>query len=378
MSEPGGTSRRPARRPFYIIPVWAGVGAPAWWRMLARHGFAVHWSRLVFLALGSVLSLLNSALAPLQRAVLLVRRREPSDPLFVLGHWRSGTTLLHELLALDPQFGYPSSYACFAPGHFLVTERVLGPLVNALSPGRRPQDEMSWSVERPQEDEFALLARGVPSPYSMFVFSRSQSRDLAYLDFDGVPAAGIDRWRREHRRFLRALAWRDPRPAVLKSPPHTARLGVLAEAYPRARFVHIVRDPRAVIPSTRNMIDALAQCFGLQPPDPARIHALTFALHERLHRALERAVPRVERERFHELRYEDLVADPMREMRRLYAALQLGPFERVEARIARHLAETRNYVPARHELAEGERREIEARCAPMMRRYGYLPAVPPP
>ena len=345
--------------------------------MLARHGFAVHWSRLVFLALGSILSLFNSALAPLQRAVVLVRRREARDPVFVLGHWRSGTTLLHELLALDPQFGFPSSYACFAPGHFLVTERVLGPLVRILSPRRRPQDEMPWSVERPQEDEFALLARGTPSPYSIFFFSRTDSPDLAYLDFDGVPAAGVERWCNAHRRFLRALACRDPRPAVLKSPPHTARLGVLARIYPRARFVHIVRDPRAVIPSTRNMIGALAQCFGLQPPDHKRIRTLAFALHGRLHRALERALPAVGRDRFYELRYEDLVADPLLEMRRLYAELDFGPFERVEAIMTRHLAGTKNYAPARRELADAERAEIEAQCAPMMRRYGYLPAAPP-
>ena len=372
LNPPMTNTAKPSRRPFFLIPIWAGIGAVAWWRLLARHGFAVHWSRLPFLVLGSIFSLLNSALAPLQRTALLLRRREPHDPIFILGHWRSGTTLLHELLALDPQFGFPSSFACFAPGHFLVTERVLGPVVQILSPRRRPQDDMRWSVERPQEDEFALLAQGVPSPYSMFLFSRRDTPDLAYLDFDGVSASGVDRWRRAHRRFLRALAWRDPRPAVLKSPPHTARLRVLAEAYPRARFVHIVRDPRAVIPSTRNMIEALAQCFGLQPPDRGRIRALALALHERLHRALEEARPFVARDRFHELRYEDLVADPLGEMRRLYADLNLGPSGSMEARVARYLEAAGDFKPARYTLAEDERREIEMRCQSTIRQYGYL------
>lgn len=232
---------------------------------------------------------------------------------------------------------------------------------------------MRWGIERPQEDEFALFACGVPSPYAMFFFPRRDSPDLAYLDFEGVPAAGVDRWCRAHRRFLRTLAWRDPRPAVLKSPPHTARLRVLADAYPRARFVHIARDPRAVIPSTRNMIEALAQSFGLQPPDRGRIHVLAFALHERLHRALERAVPHVGADRFHELRYEDLVADPLGEMRRLYAGLKLAPSKAMEARIARYLDETNGAKPARYALADDERREIETRCEAMMRRYGYAP-----
>jgi hypothetical protein len=44
-------------------------------------------------------------------------------PVFVLGFWRSGTTLLDELLCCDPRFGFPSTYACLNPAHFLLSER---------------------------------------------------------------------------------------------------------------------------------------------------------------------------------------------------------------------------------------------------------------
>lgn len=77
---------------------------------------------------------------------MLVRRREASDPVLILGHWRSGTTLLHERLALDAQVGFSSSYACFAPGHFLVTERILGPVVHILSTRRAPCGSNSRSI----------------------------------------------------------------------------------------------------------------------------------------------------------------------------------------------------------------------------------------
>ena len=51
-------------------------------------------------------------------------------PIFVIGHWSSGTTLLHELLVCDPRHTYPDTYACLAPNHFLLTRRVMTVLLS--------------------------------------------------------------------------------------------------------------------------------------------------------------------------------------------------------------------------------------------------------
>ena len=50
-------------------------------------------------------------------------------PLFIVGHWRTGTTLLHELLILDPRHAFPTTYQCMEPNHFLLTERLVPALV---------------------------------------------------------------------------------------------------------------------------------------------------------------------------------------------------------------------------------------------------------
>src|SRR6185312_5814672 len=86
-----------------------------------------------------------------------------ADAIFVLGFWRSGTTLMHELLSQDQRFCFPSNYAAFHPHHFVFTGKA------ALARGdkeiRRPQDGMTTGWGTPQEDEFALLALGARSPY---------------------------------------------------------------------------------------------------------------------------------------------------------------------------------------------------------------------
>lgn len=86
-------------------------------------------------------------------------------PVFIIGHWRTGTTLLHELLILDPRHNFPNTYQCLEPNHFLLTEKFFKSYFNFLLPTRRPMDNMEAGWDKPQEDEFALCMMGQPSPY---------------------------------------------------------------------------------------------------------------------------------------------------------------------------------------------------------------------
>ena len=82
-----------------------------------------------------------------------------------LGHWRTGTTYLHELLIRDPRHSYPTTYQCLAPGHFLISEAWLPKVFFFFVPSRRPMDNMPAGWDRPQEDEFGLCLLGAPSPW---------------------------------------------------------------------------------------------------------------------------------------------------------------------------------------------------------------------
>ena len=76
-------------------------------------------------------------------------------PIFIIGHWRSGTTLLHELMSLDERFTFPTTYECFVPNHFLISAW-FDAWLKCLLPKQRPMDNMALGWDRPQEDEFAL------------------------------------------------------------------------------------------------------------------------------------------------------------------------------------------------------------------------------
>ena len=160
-------------------------------------------------------------------------------------------------------------------------------------------------------------------------------------------------------------------PLVLKSPPHLGRLPVLLEMFPDARFVHIVRDPYAVFPSTVRFWDSLTDAVALHDPTGEGVRDMVFDFFERLYRSFERARASVPVGQLVEVRFEDLLRDPVGEMGRLYDALGLGEFERVGPRVEAYFAERRDYRASSYPRDPVLEAEIDRRWGPFMRRYGY-------
>ena len=223
-------------------------------------------------------------------------------------------------------------------------------------------DNMAAGWDRPQEDEFALCLLGLPCPYIDLAFPNGPPMYPGSLDLSGLTPAELARWKRTFLRFLQTLTFRDPRRLVLKSPPHTARVPVLLELFPDARFVHIVRDPRVVFPSTVNLRKSMTRGTLLPAPDGEpgwrrRCSSEFRVIYDRL----EEARPLFKPGRFHELRYEELVKDPVGEMEKVYAALELDGFEQARPRIEQYLRQTDGYETNKYRLSTEDRREIERR-----------------
>lgn len=351
-----------------------GITARDWWDVLRDNRFSIdlpYWPRAAVLTVGSVL---NSA----------YRRREDREfrsrldgvaippPLFILGHWRTGTTLLHELLILDERHGYPTTYECMAPHHFLLSEGFITRWLAFLAPKQRPMDNMAVGFDRPQEDEFALCMMGQPSPYLTIAFPNHPPQNQEALDLDGLPPRARRVWKEAFLRFLRHLTYRDPRRLVLKSPTHTCRIPALLELFPDARFVHIVRDPYVVFPSTVNLWKSLYLAHGLQRPTFAGLEEHVFDTFTHLYARLEASKHLLAPNRFVEIRYEDLIADPIAQMQGLYDKLELGGFAAYLPRLKTYLDASAGYRTNRYpDLDPALRAEIERRWGDVIRRYGY-------
>jgi hypothetical protein len=354
---------------------WHGMRFPYWLKLLARNRFDVSWSRL-HLALGvSFFSPWNDLLAFLQHLGFgraIERTSLAGPPIFVLGHWRSGTTLLHEYLALDERFASPTTFQCFAPWHFLLTEGLFTRFGGFLLPERRPMDNMKAGWSLPQEDEFALMNLGAPTPYLRILFPSHPIPHEGTLASSTFTADELEAWKRALDWFLRAVTYKVRKPLILKSPPHTGRLGILRAMYPQAKFVHIVRDPRKVYPSTLKLWKTLDEIQSMQAPsDEKRIEEFVLRTLPTMYKSFEADRIGLPESQLIELRYEDFVVDPVSAMQRIYEQLELGSFDSVRDKVSEKSKLERDYQTNRLELRGDEERMVMQAWNEYAKRYGY-------
>jgi len=360
---------------WYMPRFWHGMRLSTWARELVRNRLAISPSRIPMTCAITCFTVLNSVLAALDRLVYgrkiaAVKLNQP--PLFILGHWRAGTTFLHELLIRDPAHTYFTTYQCFTPHHFLLSEKWVLPWAGLFVPERRPMDNMAAGWDRPMEDEFALQSLGLPTPYLSVMFPNRGVAYPEYLSLRNVPVHAKEKWKRELAQFCRRVALRDNRRIVIKSPAHTARVRTLLEMFPDAKFVHLSRDPYALYRSTVALWRSLSAEEGLQTArDESWIGRFVIDSLRTMYDAYLEDRALLGEDQLVELRYEDLVDDPKAQLRAIYERLDLSDFARVEPALDEHLAEVKNYRTNWHSMNNDTRELIRREWARYFDEFGY-------
>jgi hypothetical protein len=341
------------------------------WRQL-RHNWALAPSPIL-LWQTMVPGTLFSALTGLQRTAAREQlvHANLKEAIVILGYWRSGTTLLHELLCLDPRRCFPTTHACMNPHHFLLTEA--SALARGSAAVKRPMDEMEVRPGSPQEDEFALLSLGARSPYEALIAPHRLPQALKLADPADLPADEEQIWRSVFVDFVRGVSARGAgRPMILKSPTHGYRVNTLRQLLPDARYVLIARDPATHFESVVRMWRKMFETYSLgEIPGDDEIREAVLADRPRFEAKLASGVAGLPGNRFAELTYESLIADPAGACERLYSRLELGDFAPARDRIAAEVERRRDYRATGRQPEGAWRGRINAEWAAVFDRYGY-------
>ena len=367
-------SQPPNAYRWYSPRCWHGMRISDVLRIFAKNRFAFSPTRVGMGFTAVTCGLINSVCGAVQSATMnrkvdAVEIEQP--PVFIVGHWRSGTTMLHEMMVQDERFDFPDTFECFEPNHFLVTSWWLRPLTSMLLPKQRPMDNMPMGWGRPQEDEFGLMSMGLPSVYEWLAFPNRAPPRMEYLDMEGLSEAEISKWQQGLLTFLKRVAYRKRGRLVLKSPPHLGRVKTIAELFPDAKWIHIVRDPYVVYSSTMRLWSSLPDAQGFQVPNNKQNQEYVLTCFERMYAAFEKQRSAIPAENMYEVRYEDLVQQPLDEMRTIYEQLDLGEFDAMRPRLEQYLEGVADYRPNRHSLPDEERDIVTQRWGDVIERYGY-------
>lgn len=352
-----------------------GITSGDWLKLLVQNRFRVaprFWGR----GLGiTACSLMNSALRLLDEAVYgrEIDSTVVLPPLFILGHWRSGTTHLHNLLALDSRFAYPNLFQVLNPHTFLTAEPVLRRLMHAvIPPTRLGIDSMPLDLLLPNEEEYALCAATVLSPYLGWVFPERDREYEQYLTLRDVPPQEVARWKTALRRFFQKLTLKYGKPLILKSPPNTGRIGLLLELFPEARFVHIHRHPYDVFRSTQRLNRQTWKYFNLHAPDEEVLDSRILRQYSLMYDAFFEERARIPPECYCELSYEQLDADPLGQVETIYRRLNLPDFAAVQPAVVSYLEAQADYRKNEHpEIPQSVRLRIADHWERTFREWNY-------
>jgi omega-hydroxy-beta-dihydromenaquinone-9 sulfotransferase len=320
--------------------------------------------RLLLVIISSLITL------PLRLWETIARSRqiakiEIGAPVFIIGYWRSGTTHLHNLMTQDKTFGYLSMYQAMVPDCSLVGQSWLKPLLSKIVPLKRPMDNMIWPVDAPQEEEFPLAKMTPHAFYINFLFPhKTLYLFKKYVLMEGAPQRAIDEFKQKYYKLLQiATIHADNKPLILKNPVNTARVRLLREMFPEAKFIHIYRSPYDIFASSHNLHQTLSKLTTLQAIDSANADETVLSLYEEMMQQFLRDRESIPDGHLVEVRFEDLERDPSAELSRIYQTLDLEGFDRAEPAFKAYIDSQKSYKKNNFNLSVEDCKRVEQRWA---------------
>ncbi len=298
---------------------------------------------------------------------------EPAQaPLFIIGHWRSGTTLLHNMLSRDKRAAFVTTYHSVFP-LYLRSRFLFGRFMKVLMPEHRPGDNIKMNILYPQEDEYALSNLTPRSLYHAFYFPKAWRLFYEkYVRFQNVSAKEIMRWKKKYSEMVkRACMDTGGEWPVLKNPVNTGRIKQLLELYPDARFVYLVRHPVEVYCSSKKFFSAVIPTLSFQKISDEEMKDIILDVYEMLLKDYLSTRHLIPENRLAEVRYEDLMSHPAAEIERIYRVLELGDAKAQLSGLHQYLEGQKSHSPDVYKLSKKEWDNVLLRWDFAMQAWGY-------
>ncbi len=293
------------------------------------------------------------------------------NPIFIVGHWRTGTTHLQNLMLEDNRFGYLNLVEATFPNLILGSYKLIYTLMKPLIPEKRPMDNMMMSPETPQEHEFVLTNFCLLSPLTALFFPSNRIKYMQYGSFEEATEKEREIWKKNFLYFCKKLTLlKEGKRLLLKNPLDTFRIKLILELFPNAKFINIYRDPYKVFFSTVKLHKTNTSLFWLQKPD-YELDEFVFDMYKKMYRQFYKDIETISKENIIEIKYEILIDNPLNELEKIYEFLELGNFESIKPLIVEYLDSLSDYEVGKYNISKRDFQRIYSNWYETIDRWGY-------
>ena len=308
----------------------------------------------------------------------LVFNRKVSDlsidhpPVFIIGHWRSGTTLVHHYLTRVFPAAYPTTYQSVFTNNLFGFQGFIKWVMQLFLPGKRPTDHIRMHSNNPQEEEMAL-GNSIFFSFYYWLFFPGNAREIEnrFLFPNKSNENEYQSFKSYYKTFVkRCLLNTKGKVFISKNPSNTPRIKVLLELFPNARFVYIHRNPYEVIESTKLFFHSVISGMQLQDVENQDFESFVVDLYQKLIQRYDAEKDLIPVDQLQEIKYENLVASPQSVLADVVEMLNLDIEPDLE-KAFRLIEETDSYKRREYRFSKKYIREVNLKISDLIRRQGY-------
>ena len=158
---------------------------------------------------------------------------------------------------------------------------------------------------------------------------------------------------------------------VLKNPVNTARIKILLDLYPDAKFIHIYRNPYIVYASTLHFYKSTVEAFMFQKVSDEEIENNIYRIYKEMMCSYFKEKNLIPAGNLVEIKYEDLESDAINQLKRIYSSLDLQGFEKVKKNFLNYLKSLNDYAKNKYNLTKNIISKIRNKWGYFIDKWNY-------
>ncbi|HEC76449.1 MAG TPA: sulfotransferase [Thermoplasmatales archaeon] len=355
----------------------AGTSMVNWVKLLLENKFCIDWR---FIPRTIYVTLMIAVISPFRFYEKLkfekkIREINIPPPLFIIGHFRSGTTFLHYLMGQDRNLAYVSTLETMAPWVFLGSEKIFKSMVEKRLPEKRPMDDLEMKAGLPYEEEYALANLTPYSFYHGWYFPRNiEYYFRRYVLFENVGEKIKEEWKKYYLYLLKKITYKhDGKRILMKSLVNTGRIKMLLEIFPDAKFIHIYRNPYKVYLSTWRLYEKILPIFSFHHIEREKLDEFIINFYREVYMKYIEEKKLIPEDNLVEISYENFVKEPLKTLKNVYEKIGMNGFEEAEPYFKKFIERYRNYKPYNYKIDEETKKKIYKEWKFAFDEFGYPP-----